>query len=98
VFHSGRSRIQTWVSAVLSRTTIQGAEAVEGGVVAANSIVSPVRPILWRDAGSYLNAVTEIPAKLNGLEHHFVAGSKNWTCEPRLTGINAVAGSRKATP
>jgi hypothetical protein len=30
---------------VLSRTTIQGAEAVEGGVVAANSTVSPVRNV-----------------------------------------------------
>jgi hypothetical protein len=28
-------------------------------------------------AASSLNAVAEIPAKLNGLEHHFVAGPKN---------------------
>src|ERR1700694_1055563 len=34
-------------------------------------------PILRREAGSYLDAVTEIPAKLNGLEHHFVASPKN---------------------
>jgi hypothetical protein len=81
-------RFQTWVSAVLSRITIQGAEAVEGGVVAANSTVSPVRNVsgglsITRSCGVtpavISNAVTD-PAKLNGLEHHFVAGSKNFDC------------------
>src|ERR1700687_5303107 len=33
--------------------------------------------ILRREPGNYLDAITKITAKLNGLEHHFVAGPKN---------------------
>jgi hypothetical protein len=44
--------------------------------------------------GRHFDAVTEIPPKLDRLEHHFVARAQNRNLHAVLTGIKAVAGRR----
>jgi hypothetical protein len=48
-------------------------------------------PELAGEADRHLDAVTKIPAELNGLEHRFVAGAENRYMLPWSTGISVVA-------